>query len=214
VLPCELISKNGEVLRGIIDRLAQRWYADSEFNAWIVQDVIFCNTLVDRIVSEALSPAGAVAEPYALWAIQRVARQVLPCIHPAIVIADDIAPFEQLKLFILNLGHTILANRWIEQGSVENLTVREILSNADTKRFLLDIYQIEVIPGFAARQMGEDAESYVGTTMDRFENPFLDHRLSDIAQNHREKVVRRLEGFMTWSGAVTPKLSAIVAAAR
>jgi tagaturonate reductase len=213
VLPCELISKNGEVLRGIIDGLAQRWYADHDFDTWIEEDVIFCNTLVDRIVSEALSPAGAVAEPYALWAIQRVARQTLPCTHPAIVVTDDIAPFEQLKLFILNLGHTVLANRWIEQGRAENLTVREILAGADTKGFLLTIYQSEVVPGFAARQMGEEAEAYVRTTMDRFENPFLDHRLSDIAQNHREKVVRRIEGFMTWSGAAAPKLSAILAAA-
>jgi tagaturonate reductase len=61
--------------------------------------------------------------------------------------------------------------------------------------------------------MGEEAEAYVRATMDRFENPFLDHRLSDIAQNHREKVVRRLEGFMTWSGVAAPKLSAILAAA-
>jgi tagaturonate reductase len=214
VLPCELISKNGEVLRGIVMNLARRSYADQDFNAWIEENVIFCNTLVDRIVSEALSPAGAVAEPYALWAIQRVGRQTLPCIHPAVVVADDIAPFEQLKLFILNLGHTILANRWIERGRAENLTVREILSDADTKGFLLTIYASEVIPGFAARQMGKEAEAYVRTTMDRFENPFLDHRLSDIAQNHREKVVRRLEGFMTWSGAAAPRLSAIAAAAR
>jgi tagaturonate reductase len=213
VLPCELVSGNGDVLRGIVDGLATRWYADPAFSAWIETDVIFCNTLVDRIVSEALSPAGAVAEPYALWAIQRVEGQTLPCTHPAIVVADDIAPFEQLKLFILNLGHTILAGRWIEQGRPDDMTVREILSDTQTKDGLLSIYRNEVISGFAAQRMGEAAQSYVGTTMDRFENPFLDHRLSDIAQNHREKINRRLVGFMRWSGVPAPELSAIVAAA-
>jgi tagaturonate reductase len=214
VLPCELISNNGKVLSGIVASLAQRWYRDSDFSDWIRTDVIFCNTLVDRIVSEALQPAGAVAEPYALWAIQRVSGQTLPCSHPAIVVADDIAPFEQLKLFILNLGHTILANQWIEGGRPSDLTVREMLGDADTKSFLLDIYRTEVIPGFAARQMGDQAQAYVRTTMDRFENPFLDHRLSDIAQNHQEKIVRRLEGFMTWSGIAAAKLSAIALSAR
>ncbi|WP_244598798.1 mannitol dehydrogenase family protein [Rhizobium tubonense] len=214
VLPCELISNNGEVLRGIVANLAQRWYADHDFDAWIKADVIFCNTLVDRIVSEALSPAGAVAEPYALWAIQRVARQGLPCTHPAIVIADDIAPFEHLKLFILNLGHTVLANRWIAKGRPDGLTVREILGDADTKGLLLAIYESEVVPGFAARQMREEAEAYVATTMDRFQNPFLEHRLSDIAQNHEEKVTRRLEGFMNWSGTEGPQLKQIVRSVR
>ena len=212
ILPCELISRNGEVLHGLIRGLAERWYADPEFLAWLESNVIFCNTLVDRIVSEPLSPAGAVAEPYALWAIQRIAGQVLPCTHPDIVVADDIEPYEKLKLFILNLGHTILADIWISRGRTEGLTVREILADAETRERLLAIYAEEVVPGFAAKGMSGQAKGYVGATMERFDNPFLDHRLSDIAQNHSEKVRRRLEGFMVWSGADAPRLRQIVAA--
>ena len=33
--------------------------------------VVFGNTLVDRIVSQDIEPVGAIAEPYALWAIQQ-----------------------------------------------------------------------------------------------------------------------------------------------
>jgi tagaturonate reductase len=32
----------------------------------------------------------------------------------------------------------------------------------------------------------------VAVSLDRFLNPFLDHRLADIAQNHRDKKQRRL----------------------
>jgi tagaturonate reductase len=214
VLPCELTSRNGEVLRAIVDELAARWYADSEFSAWIGSDVIFCNTLVDRIVSEALSPAGAVAEPYALWAIQRVAGQVLPCIHPSIVVADDITSFERLKLFILNLGHTLLAGRWIEQGRPEGLMVRQILADASVRQDLMQIYEGEVVPGFAAKGMEREARSYVETTLERFDNPFLDHRLSDIAQNHEEKIRRRFEGFIAWSGVSAPRLRQVIESVR
>lgn len=212
ILPCELISKNGEVLKGLIRGLAERWYADKAFLAWLDGNVIFCNTLVDRIVSEPLSPAGAVAEPYALWAIQRIEGQSLPCSHPDIVVAADIDPYEKLKLFILNLGHTVLADMWIEQGRREGTTVREMLADADIRERLLTIYATEVVPGFACRALTGQAEAYVDTTIARFDNPFIDHKLSDIAQNHAEKVRRRLEGFRAWSGSKAPTLLQIVTA--
>ncbi|MBZ5759734.1 MULTISPECIES: mannitol dehydrogenase family protein [Rhizobium] len=210
ILPCELISRNGEALRAIVTGLASRWYADDTFNAWLATEVIFCNTLVDRIVSESLSPAGAVAEPYALWAIQRMPGQALPCVHPDIVVADDIEPYEKLKLFILNLGHTYLASRWIEQGRTEAMTVREMLGDPETRGALLSLYETEVVPGFARKEMEVEAEAYVVATLQRFDNPFLDHKLSDIAQNHVEKIRRRFEGFVEWSGIPAPTLQAII----
>jgi tagaturonate reductase len=210
ILPCELISGNGDVLRGIVRDVAVRWYGDASFETWLEEEVIFCNTLVDRIVSESLSPAGAVAEPYALWAIQRVDGQTLPCRHPAIVVAGDIGLFERLKLFILNLGHTVLANRWIARGRPENLTVREILADESTMEYLRLIYESEVIPGFAAMGMADEARGYVATTLERFANPYLDHRLADIAQNHEEKIRRRLGGFIAWSGTNAPTLKSIL----
>ena len=36
-------------------------------------------------------------------------------------------------------------------------------------------------------------------TLERFANPFINHRLSDIAQNHRLKVVRRIGSFLNWT---------------
>ena len=210
ILPCELISRNGQALRAIVAGLAAKWYAEDEFRVWLGSDVFFCNTLVDRIVSEPLSPAGAVAEPYALWAIQRIAGQVLPCIHRDIVVADDIDPYEKLKLFILNLGHSFLADRWIAQGRAESMTVREMLGDRQTRSDLLSLYETEIIPGFAQRSMAAEARAYVSKTLQRFDNPFLDHKLSDIAQNHAEKIHRRFQGFVDWSGATAPTLRAII----
>jgi mannitol-1-phosphate/altronate dehydrogenase len=70
ILPCELVRSNGHVLRGQIDTLAAAWCLPSAFTHWLDSSVIFANTLVDRIVAEEIEPVGAIAEPYALWAIE------------------------------------------------------------------------------------------------------------------------------------------------
>ena len=198
VLPCELISNNGKVLRQILVGLADKWKLDQVFNKWMATQVTICDTLVDRIVSEAIDPVGAIAEPYALWAIKREASYKIPFTHPAIVETDDLEPFLRLKLHILNLGHSFLAEIWRSEKRPPDETVREILSDLAIKRRLTDLYREEVIPGFAGYGMAEAATTYVAATLERFENPFLNHRLSDIAQNHRLKLDRRVVDFIAW----------------
>jgi tagaturonate reductase len=206
VLPAELIPRNGERLRDIVTTLAKTWRFGPDFLVWLDEKVIFSSTLVDRIVSEPIEPAGAVAEPYALWAIQSAPGQALPCSHPDIVVAPDIRRYEQLKLFILNLGHTFLTDRWRKAGLDRTMTVKVLLARPEMREALERLYAEEVVPGFALRGMEEAAEAYVRQTIERFENPFLEHRLSDILENHEEKIRRRMGGFLDWSGAEAPTL--------
>ncbi|MFC0409587.1 mannitol dehydrogenase family protein [Roseomonas elaeocarpi] len=198
ILPCELIPRNAAVLHGLVRELADAAGAPDGFRDWLDTLVIWADTLVDRIVSEPLDPIGAVAEPYALWAIEARPGLVLPFTHPAVVVTEALEPFERLKLHILNLGHTVLADLWLRDRRPEGETVRAILNDDAVREELLRLYRDEVLPGFARHGMGEDAERYVATTMDRFRNPFLDHRLADIAGNHAAKVERRLGAFRDW----------------
>ena len=55
--------------------------------------------------------------------------------------------------------------------------------------------------------MGEAATRYVATTLERFENPFLNHRVSDIAQNHAIKLERRVRDFIAWARESNPSLA-------
>jgi tagaturonate reductase len=206
VLPAELIPKNGDRLKAIVTTLARSWALGDDFLAWLDEKVVFSNTLVDRIVSEPIEPAGAVAEPYALWAIEARPGQVLPCTHPDMVVAPDIGRYEQLKLFILNLGHTFLTDRWLKTDLDRSMTVKVLLARPDMRKALERLYADEVVPGFGRKGMGEAADAYVRQTIERFENPFLEHRLTDIAQNHEEKIRRRMGGFLEWSGAEAPSL--------
>ena len=205
ILPCELITSNGDVLRHICAGIAVRSGSSPEFVHWLEEDCIWSNTLVDRIVSAAIEPAGAVAEPYALWAIEKQARLVMPCAHPCIRPVDDLATTERLKLFILNLGHTCLAERWIADRRPREETVREILADPVMRAWLDGIYDGEVLPVFAAAGIGE-ASAYRATVMERFLNPFLDHRLREIATNHGPKKERRIGGILKLAAQVAPEL--------
>lgn len=211
ILPCELVARNGDTLKTVMLDLQSVRIGDTAFGDWLKNRVIWGNTLVDRIVSEPLQPAGAVAEPYALWAIETQPGLTLPCRHPAILLVDDLSPFEKLKLHILNLGHTVLADLWLKTGRPPDETVKAMLKDPDILAALIDIYETEVIPGFAVKNLRSEAISYVALTLDRFRNPFLDHRIRDIANHHAEKITRRLADFRAWSPDVEmPKLSAII----
>ena len=112
ILPCELVSDNGEVLRQLLAGLSDAWNECAEFKAWLAASVTICDTLVDRIVSEPIEPIGAVAEPYGLWAIKRQPGFEPPLQHPSITYTDDLEPFLRLKLHILNRGDPYLAQIW------------------------------------------------------------------------------------------------------
>jgi len=216
ILPCELLNRNGRALQAAVLRVAEAAGADARFMAWVRDGVVWTDTLVDRIVSEALEPIGAVAEPYALWVIERRPGLVLPCEHPCIILAEDLEPFERLKLHILNLGHTFLADVWRREARAADETVREILADPAVRKRLEALYRDEVVPVFAVRGMRAEAEAYVAATMERFLNPFLAHRLADIAQNHATKVERRIAAFLAWVGErpAAPVLQSIVSRQR
>ncbi|MEP3429937.1 MAG: mannitol dehydrogenase family protein [Roseibium sp.] len=204
VMPAELIPQNGSVLRDLVCAIA-KIYPD-DFQNWLIVKVLWVNSLVDRIVSEPLEPAGAVAEPYALWAVENQPGLILPCDHPCVQRVDDLEQVESLKLFILNLGHTYMVSRWTSAGDKSCDFVREYLDDPGNLAELEDLYEREVVPAFKAHGTGAEADAYVATSIDRFRNPFLDHKLADIAQNHAEKVQRRIGKFLEWAKAGEPSL--------
>jgi len=215
LLPCELVARNGDRLREIVMGLAREWGCAPAFVDWLQAQVVWANSLVDRIVSQALEPVGAVAEPYALWAIESQPRLQLPCRHPAIVLTDDLARHERLKLFLLNLGHTLLADGWRRGGFAADMTVLQAMHTPSLRAALEEAWQQEVLPVFDALGQGDEARTYLATLRDRLLNPFLAHRLADIAQNHEQKKARRLQPLVELAqrhvpGLPQPRLQAVL----
>jgi len=192
IYPCELVDRNGDTLRDIVLGIALQWGLPEPFVRYLREDCVWVNSLVDRIVSEPIDPVGAVAEPYALWAIERRAGMELPCSHEQIVLTDDLRRYAQLKLFFLNLGHTWLAEQWIGAGRAPDQTVLQAMNDAHVRSGLEAVWHDEVLPVFIAMGQRHDALAYIDSVRERFLNPFLAHRIADIAVNHREKVKRRI----------------------
>jgi tagaturonate reductase len=192
ILPCELVENNGDTLREIVIELAEQWSSPEPFVDYLRERCVWVNSLVDRIVSEPIEPVGAVAEPYALWAIERRAGMTLPCTHESIVLTDDLRSYERLKLFFLNLGHTWLAERWLMEQRSPSQTVLDAMRDSSMRADVEAVWQEEVLPIFAAMVMGDRAQDYLESVRERFLNPYLVHRIADIAQNHVAKVQRRI----------------------
>ncbi len=207
IMPCELVANNGQVLKEIVLDLARAWALPDTFIQWLGRECLWVNSLVDRIVSQAIEPLGAVAEPYALWAIEQQPGLALPCEHEAIRCVPDLAPLEWLKLGVLNLSHTYLVELWQEGLDRSVTTVHEAMQSPALRAELESMLQQEVIPILRAMELGEEIDAYVDSVRERFQNPFLHHRLDDIAQNHPVKLERRILPIWQQGRALLPQLA-------
>lgn len=214
ILPLELFPDNGAHLRDLVHAQARLWGEPVDFHD-AIDAHIWVNSLVDRIVSEPIDPVGAVAEPYCLWAIEAATGLDLPFAdHPAVTITNDLKTFERLKLYLLNLSHTYMAHIWHRDAMPKDLLVKEFVADASLRTKLTTMAMAEVLPTFASAGIGQQAEAYFDTTLERFDNPFLNHRLSDIANGHVSKVASRVRSFLTWAQSLdadfdAPTLNAI-----
>ena len=191
VIPCELIEGNGDRLEEIVRTLAARWSLGSEFLRWL-DAVPFCNTLVDRIVPGAPSPEQrvgldaalgyddamlTVCEPYRLFAIQADdalrPRLRFADADPGIIVAEDIAPYRERKVRLLNGSHTSLVYLALLTGCT---TVREAVEHPALGTFLRTVLFDEIVPSVSV----PGAEAFAREVLDRFANPYLHHALWDI----------------------------------
>lgn len=191
VIPTELIEGNGDKLREIVTRLAERWSVEPEFLSWLGH-VRFCNTLVDRIVPGAPSAEYAaeldrlldysdgmitVCEPYRLFAIEGDAelraRLRFPAADPGIIVAESITPYRLRKVRLLNGAHTTFVSLALLAGCT---TVREAVEHPVIGGFLRSALLNEIVPSVDV----PGAEQFAREVMDRFANPYLQHQLWDI----------------------------------
>jgi len=194
VLPCELLPKNGQKLKSLVLEQADRWAVPTEVRAWLSDGVAWVNSLVDRIVSGrpaahpllATDPLLTVAEPFALWAVERDDRAPL-FDHPAVQRVADTGPVELRKVRILNGAHTALVAKALPMGI---RTVREAVEHAEVGPWLRRLLDEEVVPTIDDRVPA--AGAFVASTLERFGNPYLEHQLASIALNHEAKVRTRL----------------------
>jgi tagaturonate reductase len=205
VLPCELIKNNGATLRRIVLEHARRWGFDQASIGWISERSRFFDTLVDRIVpgfpkdeAERLfdgwgyrDPLAIVAEPFNLGVIEAPGdvAEALPLAKAGanVVRTDDIRPYRERKVRLLNGTHTASALAAFHAGLD---TVFEMVEDPLFARLVNHVAFEEL----AARVPLPEAErlGYARSVLERFGNPFIRHELISIAFNSVSKLRVRL----------------------
>jgi tagaturonate reductase len=223
ILPCELLEGNGSRLRGLVLDQAARWNSSAELVDWLQSACAWPSTLVDRIVSaptpgDALAqrdPLYAVTEPYALWLIEREPPGDLAGLeaHPAVERVERLEPYYLRKVRILNGAHTALVAKAMPLGFE---TVRQAVLDPQIGPWLRRLVFEEIVPVLEGRT--ENPGQFARQTLERLTNPFLEHRLADIALHHEVKLQTRLAPtyaeFLQRFGREPPLLAEIAPAPR
>lgn len=207
VVCCDNLTANGEVL----ERLVRDFTAAlpekeaQELADYLDASVTFPSTMVDRIVPATtdadreegrrilgLEDAGlVVAEPFLQWVIEdRFAGERPAWEQGGAQLADDVAPFELMKLRTLNGAHSTLAYLGALHG---HATIAAAVGDPAVLRAAQDLIDQDVIPTLEAPP-GTDLAQYGRTVLERFANPALAHRTVQIAMDGSQKLPLRLLG--------------------
>lgn len=199
-LPVELIDNNGAELKRIVLQYAQEWELGQEFTDWVNTANEFTSTLVDRIVTgyprdeisyfeEKLGYKDNIidtSELFNLWVIEGDKKWAdkLP-VHKTdanVIWTDDVKPYKKRKVRILNGAHTstVLA-AYLAGFDI----VGDFMKDDTVRTFMNDVIYKEVIPTLDLPK--EELESFAAAVNDRFANPYIKHKLLDIALNSCSK---------------------------
>ena len=198
VVSCDNLSDNGNVARDGVLGIARDF--DGGLAAWIESNVSFVSTSVDRITPRTtaddlalvreqcgyLDEAPVVTEPFRSWVLSGDFPAGRPRWEDAgAVFVDDIEPYENRKLWLLNGAHSILAYAGQLRG---HATVAEALA---------DPVCLQAVEGFwdeAAKHLsGEDLRvpEYRAALLERFGNSRIAHHLAQIAMDASTKLRMR-----------------------
>lgn len=229
IIPCELIDYNGDALRELVLRYAQEWSLPAAFITWLDQANVFCSTLVDRIVTgyprdEATQLEAELgyhdgfldtAEHFYLFVIQgpkSLAAELRLDKYPLnVLIVDDIKPYKERKVAILNGAHTALVPVAFQSGLD---TVGEAMNDTEICAFVEKAIYEEIIPVLDLPR--DELESFASAVTGRFRNPYIKHQLLSIALNgmtkFRTRILPQLLAGQKMSGKLPARLTFALAA--
>ena len=205
VLCCDNLPNNGRVLAGLVGEFVDHLTGGEPLAAWISTSVRFPSTMVDRIVPATTAEdrdAAArvlgvrdrglvVTEPFSQWVIEDDFAGPRPAWERAgAQMTDDVAPWEQAKLRMLNGSHSMLAYLGV-------LADRELVSDAVGSEALragvAGLMHVDVPPTLVL-PTGLDLDAYERDLMRRYANPALRHRTQQITMDGSQKLPQRLLG--------------------
>ncbi len=202
VLCCDNLPHNGRTVAAIVTRFAA--LHDPALAGYIANEVAFPSTMVDRI-TPATTPqdraaisgslglddaAPVVTEPFSQWVIE----DRFPGGRPDWGIAGaefvtDVAPYENMKLRLLNGSHSTLAYLGYLAGYE---TVSDTMKDANYRRLAEGV--MDDAAATLKMPPGADVAAYKRALVERYANPALRHRTWQICMDGSQKLPQRLLG--------------------
>ncbi|WP_369790205.1 mannitol dehydrogenase family protein [Rouxiella sp. WC2420] len=208
ILSCDNIPENGHVVKNAILGLAQA--KDPALASWIHEAVTFPSTMVDRIVpalteefeaeiTESLGgisdPCGIAAEPFIQWVIEDNFVAGRPAWEIAgAQLVDDVLPFEQMKLRMLNGSHSFLAYLGYLAGYQY---INSCMEDENYRRAARQLMLNEQAPTLNVKAI--NLTTYADSLIERYSNPALKHRTWQIAMDGTQKLPQRMLDSLRWN---------------
>ncbi|MEM7176109.1 MAG: mannitol dehydrogenase family protein [Pseudomonadota bacterium] len=198
LLSCDNLSANGAVLRANVLKAV----SDPALKDWIAEHVRFPSTMVDRITpattpglrAEVARETGfqdqipVETETFTQWVVEDDFAAGRPTWEKAgAQMVSDVAPYERMKLRLLNGAHSMLAYAGHVSG----------------KRYVRDVMADAALAQMVARHMdaaaatidptpGLDPKGYRDALLARFRNPHIAHETYQIAMDGSQKMPQRI----------------------
>jgi mannitol 2-dehydrogenase len=180
IVSCDNIENNGAIAARAV--LANAESRDPGLAQWIAEEARFPSSMVDRITPATTVQMAAevrrdfgvndrwpvVAEPFTAWVLEDEFANGRPPLEQAgVLLVDDVAPYELMKLRLLNAGHQCLAY-FAHLCGFE--FVHEAAGDPVFADFLLAYFESEAIPTLPPVP-GIDLHEFTRTLIERFANP-------------------------------------------
>jgi D-arabinitol 4-dehydrogenase len=206
VLCCDNIRQNGLVLE--TQFLAYLYQTNQyELADWVRDNVCFPSCMVDRITPrttqslmeeiEELFPGlgrnAVQSEEYTQWVIENKYKTEFPDLtEVGVTFTDNLEPYEETKIRILNGGHTSLAYLGVLSGYQ---TFDQVMNDAAHRNHFKNLQKEEIIPSIEM-DLPFDVDEYVET---------IEERLSSES-NHDELERICMDGFTKFHTFIVPSL--------
>jgi fructuronate reductase len=204
VLSCDNLSNNGDHAAHLVRQFAELLSEEGhQLLAYLDASVTFPNSMVDRIVPDTddrhramaaerlgvRDQAPVPAEPFTMWVLQDNFAAGRPAWElTGAIFTDDVAPYELMKLRLLNGTHSMIAYLGALDGRE---TIPESRAQEFVARAAKNVLYEEYLPTLTVPAQ-VDADVYIAQLFDRWSNSVLADATSRVGSNGTVKLPQRI----------------------
>ncbi|MEV6982443.1 mannitol dehydrogenase family protein [Sphaerisporangium sp. NPDC051017] len=201
IMSCDNIQGNGDKARTVFSAFAS--LRDPEIGRWVIDQVAFPNSMVDRITPVTTDEDRrlvehefgitdrwpVVAEPFFQWVLEdRFPGGRPPYDTAGVQLVEDVEPYELMKLRLLNASHQGMAYFGYLSG---HRYAHEATADPAIGSFLRDYMDQEATPTLRPVP-GVDLDAYKTTLIERFANPAIRDTLARLCAESSDRIPKWL----------------------